>query len=263
MPPKAKHPPSNYLVPSVMRAIDMLELLPDQPLSLSEISHQLQIPYSSCFNLLTTLESRGFLRRDPLTNRYSLGWNLMHLGMHQYQNLDLRKAAMPFMNRLVETFEETSYLSVIDHTTFEGIVMDRVQASTSNAMMVMLTVGQKFHPHCSATGKVLLSYLSDTELEVYLLKVDRPRFTERTLISPAEIREEVARIRRQGYGIMQEEMERGVTGVGAPVHNHQGEVIAAISVTGPEIRMRPMLGEVIPAVVGAAREMSQLLGQDL
>jgi DNA-binding IclR family transcriptional regulator len=115
-------------------------------------------------------------------------------------------------------------------------------------------------PHCISSGKALLAYLPQQWLERILTK-GLPRFTEKTITDPILLREELKRVRQQGYAVAQEELEAGLSAVAAPIWNHEGQVVAAISVSGPSFRLS---SEKLPELAELARrnanEISYQLG---
>jgi DNA-binding IclR family transcriptional regulator len=119
--------------------------------------------------------------------------------------------------------------------------------------------GREMLPHCISSGKALLAYLPQQRLERILAK-GLPRFTERTITDPVRLREELRRIRQQGYAVAQEELEVGLSAVAAPIWNHEGEVVAAVSVSGPSFRLS---SEEIPELVELTRHITNEISHRL
>jgi DNA-binding IclR family transcriptional regulator len=122
-------------------------------------------------------------------------------------------------------------------------------------------VGRRTPLHAASTGKVIMAHLMEKELEA-LLQEPLERFTEHTITDPQELREELSVIRERGFATGFEEIEVGLNAVGAPVRDHTGEVIAAISTAGPAYRLsrEHILGKVADDVVNCAQDISRALG---
>jgi IclR family acetate operon transcriptional repressor len=121
-------------------------------------------------------------------------------------------------------------------------------------------VGREMLPHCISSGKALLAYLPQQRLERILTKA-LPRFTEKTITDPILLQEELERVRQQGYAVAQEELEGGLSAVAAPIWNHQGEVVAAVSVSGPSFRLSAeKIPELAELTRRTANEVSYQLG---
>jgi IclR family acetate operon transcriptional repressor len=115
-------------------------------------------------------------------------------------------------------------------------------------------------PHCISSGKALLAYLPQQRLERILTKA-LPRFTEKTITDPILLQEELERVRQQGYAVAQEELEVGLSAVAAPIRNHEGEVVAAVSVSGPSFRLSSeKMSELAELTRRTANEISHQLG---
>jgi DNA-binding IclR family transcriptional regulator len=121
-------------------------------------------------------------------------------------------------------------------------------------------IGREMLPHCISSGKALLAYLPQQRLERILAR-GLPRFTEKTIVDPTLLREEMKRVRQQGYAVAQEELEIGLSAVAAPIWNHEGEVVAAVSVSGPSFRLSSgKIPELAELTKRAANEISHQLG---
>ncbi|WP_096188806.1 IclR family transcriptional regulator [Evansella halocellulosilytica] len=251
-------PNKKYTVPSVDKAIDVLMLLSENPnLSLNQVVETLGFSMSTCYNILNTLQNRGLVEKDSLTARYSLGLTLMRLGMEIYEKIDIRIIAHPVMKDLVNKFGETSYLSSIDKSTYEGVVLDKIESLKT--VTVVRSIGSRVPLYASATGKSLLSGLSPAELEEYLQTVSFYKYTENTITQAEELKNELEKIKQQGYAITEDEMGDGASSVSVPINDYQGNVIAAMSVAGPIDRMKNLIPQIIPEVKVSAERISELL----
>ena len=250
---------SRYLVPTVSKSITILNLLVQRPnLSQKQIRSELDLPNGTCFNILTTLESYGMIERDPTTSLYRLGPHLIHLGFIAYKNFDVRSLSLPILKRLNALFDETVYLTILDKSSNEGIVIEKLDSSQTT--VVVRQLGEKVPLYASCTGKSLLSGFDEYELERYLRATDFVKLSSKTITEQDKLRNEVETIKRKGYAITQDEWGDGATAVSSPVRDYTHRVIAAISLSGPTPRMEKTISEMIQHIQTAANEISTKMG---
>ncbi|NEU31276.1 IclR family transcriptional regulator [bacterium LRH843] len=246
---------SKSIVPSVDKAIDIIILLSQKPsLTLKEVYEELQLPASTCFNIMNTLQKRGFVEKDRFTSRFKLGLTLMKLGMQIYNDIDINKIALPIMKELVSKFGETSYLSIIDYSSYMGVVIEKIESQKT--VTVIRSIGSKVPLYASATGKSLLSGLDNDELEKYFSKVKFERYTNKTITNKEKLMDELTEIRINGFAKTENDMGDGVSAISAPIKDYQGKVVAAISVSGPSNRLEEQIPLIIPEVKKAAKKIS-------
>lgn len=249
----------DYQVRSVNRAVDILEMLVHQPdRNLTEIAGALDIPKSTCFNLLCTLASRGMLTADG-TGRYRVGPNTIHLGGAFLRQMDVRRVARPIMDRLVAETRETSILAIWDEHSMQVYYIETVSSPESVALHPP-EVGRRDPAHSTALGKVLLAALPEAELNRFLSTVQLRRFTPRTLAEPAQLRAHLEEVRRDGYSLNMCELDTEGGGIAAPVTDHTGRVVAALSLAGPayrltQKRLKGLIAEVLHAAAGVSRAL--------
>ena len=241
------------------RAIAILKSFsPERPeRGVNELSRQLGLHKSTVSRLMRTLEHGGLLSRNPETERYRLGVDLIGLAAQVVSHVDSREVARPFLQELAELCQETVNLSVLD----AGQVINLEQfAPPARRVKSIGRVGRRISPHCAAAGKVLLAYLPQGELD-QILQVSLKRFTPHTITDPRELRKDLTRIRRQGYAIAREELEEGLNVVAAPIYDHTGQVVASVSVAGPAYRVTPELfPELAARLMDRAARISEQLG---
>ena len=248
-----------FSIKSVDRAIAILKAfgIEKPELGVVELSQMLAMHKSTISRILATLERGGLVGKNPKTGKYHLGVVLISLGALVVAYADVRRVARPYLKRLSEETQETVNLAVLDGD--EVINVEQMLPSERQVKNIGW-VGRRAHRHCASTGKVLLAYQPQ---EVIERGIDNglPRYTDRTITEPGELRQELVRIRRQGYATGMAELEEGLNAVAAPVRNHTGEVIAAVSVSGPSYRVSaesiPKLAEL---TVKVSEEISRQLG---
>lgn len=247
-----------YSVPAVQRAFDILEMLISggKPRNVTEISRALKIPKSSVFGILHTLRERGYIEKLE-DDRYSLTMKLFGLGASMMASLDLRQQVAPLLRKLAAETNITAHLAVL--ATDEAVYIDRAEAA--GAIRLTTYVGCRRPLHSTGIGKSLLAWLPESEVDRIIASRGLTAHTPRTLSSPVALKAELAQVRANGYGVSIEENEAGVCGIGAPIFDHTGQVVAAVNLGGTILQIKkkdvPFLGE---CVARTAAEMSRRLG---
>jgi DNA-binding IclR family transcriptional regulator len=255
---KMQKDPNGYNVRAVERALQILECFDDEhpEKGVSEIAQAVDLHKATTHRIMTTLLNFGYLERAEDGQRYRLGIKLTELGQKVVRRMDLRREAHPFMKQLVQQWDETCDLSIFDSNNVFYVEVLR----GSRALTISAAVGQRLPAHCTASGKLFLAHLPPAELEAILGKPLIP-YTEKTVTSPEELREQFEKIRSQGYATDSEELEVGVCAIAAPIFNRQGKVMAAIGGPSPVSRMTPeRIREMAEAFQTAAQEISRRMG---
>jgi DNA-binding IclR family transcriptional regulator len=259
-----KQPPTvvstaRYTVDAAAKALELLSVFSfrEPRLSLAELAARTGIPRATAFRLLSTLEQAGFLAKDH--GAYQLGIKCFVLGNIVAGGLDLRETAHPHLVALRDATRETTQIAILDH--WQVVYLERV-LSPHPVVFMRARAGAILPAYCTGLGKSLLAYSPAAEVEAWAATQKFPALTPRTITSAKRLLKDLAGIRERGYGLDEEEREKGVTCVAAPIFNHTGDVVAAISVAGPTERMpRALVGsDVAAAVVAAARAISIDLG---
>jgi DNA-binding IclR family transcriptional regulator len=221
---------------SVTRALKSLELIAEAgELGVTELGRRLGVHKATASRLAATLAERGLVERDPATERYRLGFGLIRLAGAAMAGLDLVSTARPLVEDLAEKTRETVTLGVLSGD--DVVSIDQVTGTRS--IVSVSWVGKRTALHTTSTGKVLLAFMDDAELD-RRLGTRLERATRHTIVDGDELRSQLAEIRRRGYAQTLEELEEGLNAVAAPVWQANGEVVAALSVSGPAFRMRPV-----------------------
>ena len=249
-------------VRSVAKALMILDMLAltHRGMSLGEIAKKLGAPKSTVHGLLSTLREYGYVEQSPLDGCYQLGIHLFELGMAVADNWDVRKVAAPYIERLLNEMQETVHLVVLDNG--EVLYIDKRESNQS--LRIVSKVGARLPAHCTGVGKVLLAHLPPTEIKKIIETKGLCKYTKNTITNPDFLEKELQKIRRQGYAIDDEEIMDGLRCVAAPIKDHKGEVCAAISVSGPVVRLDgDKLRIAIDLVTETAEEISAALGNGL
>ena len=253
-------PARDYTIQALHHALTVLEtfLEPDRMVQgISEISDALDLNKSRVFRILNTLEQHHFVQRDPETKQYRLGLALMAFGETARQRLEVVQVAAPVLDALAEQSGETVHLGILDGD--ESVcVARRVSAHT---VRLYAEVGRRAPLHVGGVPKVLLAYLPAAERAQILRSGTLAPITDQTTVDPDELEETLAQIRRDGYNVAVGDLDPEVHSIAAPIHDHAGRVVAAVSVAGPSHRFPPAKVEsTIRLVCRSAAEISRLLG---
>lgn len=250
---------TNGNVKSLARALALLDVLAHtaHECSLGDIAHLAKLPPSTVHRLLQTLQQTGYVVQNQTTGAYALGDNLILLGRKAEQQRDVRRIARPYLEKLAQDTTETVNLTAV----MENAVVQLDHVDSPNMLKVTWDPGQRFPIHASASGKVFLAFLPDSEREQILAAIDLRPFTKRTIVDVKKSRSELNGIRERGYALDDAEREEGVRCVAAPIFNSTGTVIAAVSVSGPSMRVSLSNLEVLANKVRkAASSISASLG---
>ena len=238
---------SQYLtsVRSIERALNILECFSrEKPLlTLSEISQQLDLYPSTTLRVLTTLENRGYIRRDKQTLQYSLGYKLVNLGSISMASENLRDKVHPYLLQLRDRFNETTGLYVL--TDNYRICIDSVPSTHS--LHRSIEVGRQMRLTRGASGKLILSYLPEERIES-ILKSD-----------PFVTIQQLRMVREQGYAISFSENEKGLVSIATPIFNADRQILGAIFISGPTSRMNDNL---ISEITNYMKELSGLISRE-
>ncbi len=253
----------NNLVQTIERASSILDILAQSPqgISIRELSDKIKLPKGTTHRLLSSLSYFGYVRQDPKTRNYLLGLKLVELGQLLLSQLDLRKEAEPFLKDLAERTRETVHLVFLDRN--EIVYIDKVETDQNPSGLKMASrVGLRNPAHSSAVGKVLLAHFSEEELKNFIKEKGIAKRTENTIVDPAQLKEHLKSVRALGYAIDDEENEKGIRCVAAPIYNEVGKPVAAISISGPAFRItKKVIQESLKKeVVETALKISQRLG---
>jgi IclR family transcriptional regulator, KDG regulon repressor len=249
-----------YIMNSVLRTAEILKSFTREKTAFtnSELSKKLGLNRSTITRLLYSLEKAGFLVRDDRTKAYALSYWLYRIGNVYISQIDLHKEAMPLLSQLSQSCKEAVHLAVL--RDFQVFYLNKVEGP--QPVRIASAIGDTNPAYCTGVGKVLLAYLNEKELDAYLQSVKLKRFTPNTICSPEDLKRHLKQIITKGYAIDDCEHETEVRCIAAPLRDITGQVIASISLSGPEFRMfwEKIREEFIPAVRETAAKISRRLG---
>lgn len=221
------------------------------------VAEALGMNKSTAFRLLSALAQIGLLDNDPERGTYRLGLRLLELGHKVQDRLDLRRIALPHLRELAQKTGLTTFVCV--RRGQDVVCLDRVAAGQVDVLE--LQPGGRLPLHVGGAGKAILASLPDEEVEEYLATADLVALTERSIVDPASLREELRRTRARGYSESWEDVTVGIAALGAAVTDVRGEVAGAISVSGLAVMVGgPNHGELVQALITTAKNISRQLG---
>jgi DNA-binding IclR family transcriptional regulator len=244
-----------YNVRAVERAMQILSAFDGEHAErrVSEIAQATGLHKATTHRIMMTLLNGGFLERAHDGERFRLGIRVVELGLRALRGLDLRRAAFPYMQQLVERFNEACTLGVFDR----GQVLLLEIVHSRYALTIGDKVGRQMPAHCTASGKVWLAFLPPEVVEP-ILNAPLAAYTEKTITSPARLREEFEVVRQRRYALNDEEFEVGLRAVSAPIWDIDDNLIAALTMPGPTNRITPQrIPEIAQALVEAAEAISR------
>lgn len=256
----AKKEKSEYLIQAVSHALDLLEQFHGETdeLGVTELSKRLKLHKNNVFRLLATLESRGYIEQNKVTENYRLGLKTLELGQTFIKQMGLLRQSKPVLEEMVRICNETTYVSVLKD--FHIIYLDCIE--TNMTVRVVPRVGSRLPAYCTAAGKVQIAYMSSDEIDHYLPNRDLQKFTANTIADREELKKQLLTVADQGYAIDNEELDEGVRCVSAPIRDYTRRIIGAVSISGPSMRFSDdrINRELIPLAIRAAEEISSKLG---
>ncbi len=246
-------------VQSLIRALTLLNRIAessDDRATLTDLAQQVGLPASTAHRLLTTLEQERYVRFNNEGRLWSVGVQAFVVGCTFTKTRSLVGVARPHMRHLMEDGGETVNLAVED----EGEAVYLSQVECRQIIRVFARPGTRVPLHCSAVGKAILTGASDKKLSKILHQRGMPRLTVKTIISPSALRADLERARACGYAVDDEEHAIGLRCVAAPIFDETGDVVGAISASGPMAR----IGDERMAQLGAlVLEASRAISADM
>jgi len=235
-------------VQSVDRALAVLEILArDGHAGVSEIAEEMGIHKSTVSRLLGSLVGREMVHQNSERGKYQLGFGILRLASSIPGRLSLVREARPMLESLADEFKETVNLAVLR----SNYAVNVDQAMGPSTLATYDWVGSLTPLHATSSGKVLLAALTAEERDRILKETGLRARTPRTITNRAELEKQLLDVSRNGYAIVHEEFEIGLTAVAVPVYNHLGVVIGAVSISGPAFRFSP---ENTPGLIDGLKE---------
>jgi IclR family pca regulon transcriptional regulator len=248
-PPVEMAPSSDY-VQSLARGLTVIRAFDaDHPRrTLSEVARHTDLTRATARRFLLTLAELGYVRTDG-----SVFWltpRVLELGYSYLSSLSLPELAGPHLEALAEKVRESSSVSILD----DGDVVYVARVPVRRIMTVSINIGTRLPAYATSMGRVLLAGLPPDDLDTYLERAHLTALTERTVLTPQQLRTELDRVREAGYSIVDQELEAGLRSLAAPIRDESGAVIAAVNISTQAARYTPaqVEADLVPAVCATA-----------
>ncbi len=252
-----------YTVQSVVRALSVLDVLatssPDGGHSVTEVAEVTGLSKSAAFAVLQTLLSAGYVADTGTgqNRRYRLGRSLTRLGDRAREQSPIRELARPTLQRLATDLGLSVRIGILQGA--RALIVDRVDAV--GGLRIDLRMGDRELLHCTAVGKAILAGRGDAEVRAILKGERLVRQTPHTITDMRSFLAHLKTVREHGYAVDDEEDFEGITCIGAPVKDHTGVVVAAISVTTVKARLsEKRIEEIGRTLCAGADEISAAMG---
>jgi len=256
----AKREKTDYIIQSVVHALDILECFKGvrEDLGVTGLAEMLHLHKNNVFRVLATLETRGYIEQDRQSGNYRLGIKTFELGQAFLSQTGLLKQARGVMEDLSKLCDETVYISVLRED--KVVYLDIVE--TTHSVRVANRVGALLPAYCTAVGKAQLAYLSQDELDRIFTKPKLDAYTKNTITEKDKLLTHLKEVVKKGYALDLEEFEPDVLCLAVPVMDYTGRVVAGVCVSGPSSRMgkKRMETELLPMVKAAGADISKRLG---
>lgn len=217
-----------YTIPSLDRAFEVLEVLSEERegLNLAALTRRTGIPKSTLYRILMTLRSRACVFFNDERKTYRLGLRLWELGSAYLDQSDLYTVAVRYMKELAEACKESIFLGVMHG----GEVTYVRRMESPESVMAVQKLGQRAPAYCTATGRAMLAFMSEHEVERILDEQELEAFSPRTDTDPAHLRSALARVREEGVAVVDGEYNPQLLCVAAPVWDATHQAVAALTV---------------------------------
>ncbi len=230
-----KREKDNYTIQSVSHALDILESFTrnEDELGVTSLSKKLGLHKNNVFRLLATLEHRGYIEQNHLTENYRLGPKTLQLGSIFIEQRECRRQARPVLEGLMADSGETAVVAVLRGN--KVIYMDSVE--TDRTVRAVSRIGAMLPAYCTAVGKIQLAQLTAEDVERMYAESELLAVTPKTITSRAALAAELKKAMERGYALENEEAELEVSGIAAPVRDFSKKVIAAVGIVAPASRL--------------------------
>ncbi len=245
-------------IQSLERALDILEELSksDTGMRVNELCACLGLNKSTVSRMLATLASRGYVEKRN-TGEYRLGLRIVELSSDRLSSVQLKTEALPYMEDLRNRVGLTVHLGMM--VDMEVVYLEKLGAFSNIRMYSQ--IGKRVYAHCTGLGNAMMAYMDESAVLKILREKGMPRLTEKTVTSEEGVLKKLETVRRNGYAYDEEENEKGVHCVAAPIFDYRGNVIAAISTTGFfETITAEQVEALAQAVMDCAKKISKAMG---
>lgn len=253
----ADNKPGDGYVQSFARGLEVIRSFsasaPRQ--TLTEVAGRSGLSRAGARRILLTLEALGYVRSEG--KLFSLTPRILDLGFAYLSSMPIWNLAEPVMETLVAQVKESCSAAVLDGTDIVYVL----RVSTHKIMSISLGVGSRLPAYCTSMGRILLSALPEAELMACLAASDLTPRTRHTVTDVKELTAKIAQVRRQGWSLVNQELEEGLVSMAAPITNRAGQTVAALNISGQANRTsaKTMQETMLPHLLTAAQTISRML----
>jgi len=256
-----KREKDNYTIQSVSHALDILESFTknEDELGVTGLSKRLGLHKNNVFRLLATLEHRGYIEQNHLTENYRLGPKTLQLGSIFIEQRECRRQARPILEDLMASSGETAVVAVLRGN--KVIYMDSVE--TDKTVRAVSRIGAMLPAYCTAVGKIQLAHLAAADVERMYQESELLPVTTKTITSRAALAAELKKVLERGYALENEETEMEVRSIAAPIRDFSKKVIAAVGIVAPASRLtdeRIEKNKISAMLIDAGKAISAKMG---
>lgn len=246
---------SDYYIQSIKRAIQILNsfTLKEKELSITELSKRLNLHKSTVHRILVTLEDEALVEKNNINQKYHLAIKLLELGNIVKEQMEISTYTYPIMKELVQKVEESVYLNIIMDK--KKVIIEKCESSHDLRRVIHL--GKSSPLYRGSSGKVLLAFLSDEEIDEILQKEKLIPLTPNTITDPIKLKQKLKEIRLKKYAISLEETHIGTNSVAVPIFDYSGKCVASLGISGPSNRFtKQKILQFVPLVKETAKKIS-------
>jgi DNA-binding IclR family transcriptional regulator len=226
-------------------------------MGVTQLAQEIGVDKSTISRLLSTLKYHDFVQVDRSTQKYRLGFRILHLGEAIKENINVIGIARPIIAELCKNLNEGVHLCAFNNNSV--YVVDQVKSK--KVYNLSATVGMIEPIHCSSVGKCILAFKRPQTIDALLENYEFTKYTEKTITNKEDLLKELEKIRQQGYAIDDEEMSIGVRCIAAPIYNYRGSVQYSIGVSGQSTNISVSnIGSYINKIVEVAKQISMEMG---
>jgi IclR family pca regulon transcriptional regulator len=228
-------------------------------LTIAQLSQRTSIPRAAVRRCLYTLSKLGYVASDD-GRTYALRPRILALGHAYLSSTPLANAVQPLLDQITSDLHESSSMAVLEG---DDILYIARSSTTTRVMSIDLGIGSRLPAYCTSMGRVLLAGLADAELQAYLSRVKLTRLTGRTVATPQELVNVLKAVRRDGYSLVDQELEIGLRSIAVPVTDRESRAVAAINVgtQSSRVSVAEMETRFLSPLRAAAHELGLLLAR--
>lgn len=255
-----KRSKNEYSIRAVDNSFDVLEqfITGKSSLGITELSTRLGLHKNNIFRLLATLQNRDYIEQDQETGSYKLGTKILELSFAYHRHNGLLKLSTSALNKLVQVTQENAYLGLLKSNKIVYVE----HAQSSQVLRVSTRIGIRLSPLCTAIGKVILAFSSESERSKVIKANEFVKYTNNTILDEESFYKELNKVKKQGFAIDNSELDEGVSCVAAPIFNYERKIVAGISISGPTSRLNDahIKNLIVPALIDNSIALSRSIG---